>query len=80
VPAITPASRRLFIDLQMLSDVAVTAPLEGFPGYLSSFDQSLGTRGTVDYLLQKFLLQGADLKRFCLRRGHERCLLHFGLL
>src|SRR5437588_13027068 len=80
VPSITPPSHGFIIDLQVLGNAGVTGCLEGFQDDVSSFDQPLGTRGAAGHLLQQVLLQGADMKQFGLRRGHERGLLHFVLL
>src|SRR5205085_9668564 len=80
VPAVTPPSYGFISDLQVMGNAAVTGCLEGFQDDVSSFDQRLVTRGAAGNLLQQVLLQGADMKQFGLRRGHERGLLHFVLL
>src|SRR6266571_3415274 len=76
MPAITPASNRFIINLQMLGNAGVTGPLEGFQDDVRSFDQPMSTRGAVGHLLEQFLLQGTDMKRFRLWKRHESSLLH----
>src|SRR5437016_6055527 len=80
MPAITPASHRFIIDVQMLSNAAITGPLKAIQDDVSAFDQSLGTRGALNYPLQQFLLQSTGMKWFRLWRRHERSLLRFSLL
>jgi hypothetical protein len=76
VPAIPPTSDGFRIDLLVLSDLDVAHSLGCLQDDVTSLDESLGTRRALNHPLQKFLLQGADMKRFCLRKGHEGRLLH----
>ena len=80
VPAIAPPTHRFIIDLQMLGDAGVTGPGEASKMIWARLTSRLRTRRAAGHFLPKFPLQGTGMKRFGLRRGHERNLLRCVLL
>src|SRR2546430_6124919 len=80
MPATPPTSHSFRIDLLLCRDLSGAHSCGGFQDDVTSLDESLGTRRALNHPLQKLLLQGADMKRFCLWKGHEGSLLHGVLL
>src|SRR6266487_3550021 len=76
MPAIPPTSDGFIIDLLLCRDLGGAHSFSSFQDDVTSLDQSLGTRGALNHPLQKLVLQGADMKRFCLWKRHEGSLLH----